>query len=134
MIMSIWQGAGFQMVIFLAGLQDIPGELYDAARIDGATGWRCFRHITLPLLKNKTIFVILSTTILAFKLFDQVMVISNGTGGPNNATLTAILLLYREGYKQQHIGYASAIALLFFLIVLVISLVQRYLMKNNEEG
>ncbi len=130
MILSIWQGVGFQMVIFLAGLQDIPAELYEAARVDGASKWQQFRFVTLPQLRNTTIFVVITTTILAFKLFTQVWVLTKG--GPQNATMTTIVFLYRQGFRQLRVGYASTIAVVFFLIVLTISLFQRVFLK--EEG
>jgi multiple sugar transport system permease protein len=130
MILSIWQGVGFQMVIFLAGLQDIPAELYEAARVDGAGKWQQFRFVTLPQLRNTTIFVVVTTTILAFKLFTQVWVLTKG--GPQNSTMTTIVFLYRQGFRQLRVGYASTIAVVFFLIVLSISLFQRVFLK--EEG
>ena len=128
MILSVWQGVGFQMIIFLAGLQDIPGELYEAARVDGASRHQQFWFVTLPQLKNTTIFVVLTTTILAFKLFTQVWVLTKG--GPQNSTMTTIVLLYRQGFRQLRVGYASTIAIVFFLIVLVISILQRVFLKE----
>ncbi len=129
-ILSIWQGVGFQMVIYLAGLQDIPGELYESANVDGAGTWKKFLHITLPQLRNTTIFVAISTTILAFKLFTQVWVLTQG--GPRKATMTSIVYLYRQGFQQLKVGYASAIAILFFVIVLAISLVQRHFLQEER--
>ena len=131
MFMSIWQGVGFQMLIFLAGLQDIPKVLYEAATIDGADGWKQFLHITLPQLKNTTTFVIISTTILALRLFDQVKIMTNG--GPRGATYTIILHLYNVGFRKLNVGYASSITVIFFLIVLVISLIQRALLGETRE-
>ena len=130
MILSVWQGVGFQMVIYLAGLQGIPVELYEAGRVDGANAWQQFWQITIPQLRNTTIFVIISTTILAFKLFTQVWVMTKG--GPQGATKTIIVLLYEEGFKMLHVGYASAIGVLFFLIVLAVSLIQRVYLKEER--
>jgi len=127
MVLSIWQGAGFQMVIFLAGLQDIPGELYEAARVDGATRSQQFFKITLPMLRNTTLFVIISTSILSFKLFQQVWVMTKG--GPQNSTITAILYLYNQGFRQLKVGYASSVAVVFFIIVLAIALIQRRFLR-----
>jgi multiple sugar transport system permease protein len=132
MLLSIWQGVGFQMVIFLAGLQDIPETLYEAARIDGANLWQQFRHVTLPGLRNTVIFVIISSTILAFKLFTQVEVMTFGQGGPQDSTMTMILYLVRRGFKEQSVGYAAAIAVIFVLIVLAISLAQRVLFREER--
>lgn len=131
MLMSIWQGVGFQMLIFLAGLQEIPITLYEAARIDGANKWKQFWKITLPQLKNTTVFVVISTTILAFRLFTQVKVMTNG--GPSGATYTVVLHLYNQGYQRQYIGYASAITVVFFLIVLAISIIQRKILGEERE-
>lgn len=132
MLLSIWQGVGFQMVIYLAGLQEIPDSLYEAAQVDGANKRQQFFAITLPQLKNTTMFVILSTTILAFKLFDQVQVMTDG--GPQNASMTTMLHVVKMGWGQLKVGYASAISIVFFLIVLVISIIQRIALNQNEEG
>lgn len=132
-ILSIWQGVGFQMVIFLAGLQEIPQELYEAAQIDGAGRWQQFLNVTLPCLRNTTIFVVISTTILAFKLFVQVDVMTFGTGGPFDSTVTTILHLVNQGFRQQRVGYASAISVIFVLIVLAISIFQRSVLTNQEK-
>jgi len=131
MLMSIWQGAGFQMLIFLAGLQEIPEILYEAATIDGANKWRKFWNITLPQLKNTTTFVLISTTILALRLFDQIKIMTNG--GPNDSTYTVILHLYNSGFSKQRVGYASAITVVFFLIVLAISIVQRLILREERD-
>jgi len=130
MVLSIWQGVGFQMVIYLAGLQEIPEALYEAAAIDGANKIQEFFHITLPLLRNVTIFVVVSTTILAFRLFTQVEVMTQG--GPQNATLTSVLHLVNTGFRNQRIGEASAITVVFFLFVLAISLVQRSFLREER--
>jgi multiple sugar transport system permease protein len=130
MILSIWQGVGFQMVIYLAGLQEIPRELYEAAEVDGANKWKQFLNITWPQLRNTTIFVVLTTTILAFKLFDQVKVMTNG--GPQNASMTTIVYVIEQGWGQLKVGYASAISVVFFIIVLVISLLQRRIIPEER--
>ncbi len=130
MMLSIWQGVGFQMVIFLAGLQDIPAELYEAARVDGASRGQSFWYVTLPQLKNTTVFVVITTTILAFKLFTQVWVLTKG--GPQNSTMTTIVYLYRQGFRELRVGYASTIAVVFFLIVLGISLLQRVFLRERD--
>ena len=129
MLLSIWQGVGFQMVIYLAGLQEIPSSLYEAAQVDGANKWQQFTNITLPQLRNTTIFVLLSTTILAFKLFDQVKVMTNG--GPQNASMTTMVHVVEMGWGQLKVGYASAISIVFFLIVLSVSMIQRSIMKEK---
>jgi multiple sugar transport system permease protein len=130
MILSVWQGVGFQMVIYLAGLQSIPGELYEASLVDGANLWQQFWYITIPQLRNTTIFVVISTTILAFKLFTQVWVMTRG--GPQGSTKTDIVYLYEQGFRMLRVGYASAVAVLFFLIVLTVSLIQRVYLKEER--
>jgi multiple sugar transport system permease protein len=132
MLLSIWQGVGFQMVIYLAGLQDIPEELYEAAQIDGANRLQQFFYVTLPQLRNTTIFVVLATTILAFKLFTQVWVMQGPAGHPQGATNTTMVYVVNQGFKQGKIGYASAITVLFFLIVLAVSLLQRVFLREER--
>jgi multiple sugar transport system permease protein len=130
MLLSIWQGVGFQMVIFLAGLQEIPGEVYEAAEVDGANKLQQFFNITIPQLRNTIIFVVVATTILAFKLFDQVKVMTDG--GPQNASMTTMLYAIDQGWGQLKVGYASAITVVFFVIVLVVSLFQRRFLREER--
>jgi multiple sugar transport system permease protein len=133
MVLSIWQGVGFQMLVFLAGLQAIPGDLYEASTLDGATSWRQFRYITLPLLKNTTIFVLVTTTIYAFQLFTQVQIIAaSGASAPVDSFRTMVMLMVHEGFRNGKIGYASALSVVFFAIVLVISLVQRLVLREER--
>ena len=105
LIVGLWQSAGFQMVIFLAGLQDIPAELYEASSIDGAGKWRQFRHITLPGLRNTLIFVITVTSVFAFRLFDSVYIMTKG--GPLGSTSTMLLQMFTVGFNQLQIGRGS---------------------------
>ncbi len=129
-IMSAWQGAGFQMLVFLAGLQSISPELYEAATLMGANAWQRFVHVTLPGLRNTIIFVLVSTTLMAFGLFTQVDVMTSG--GPLDSTSTVVYHAVRSGFKQQDIGYGSTITLVFFAVVLLISAVQRMLVAKGE--
>lgn len=129
-ILSIWQGVGFQMVIFLAGLQEIPQEMYEAADIDGASKGQLFWFVTLPLLKNTIIFVVLTTTILAFGLFDQVNILTQG--GPLGATNTLTYFMITKGFNELKVGYGSAIAVVFFIIVVIISLILRRFMREER--
>lgn len=128
-IMSIWQGAGMQMMLFVAGLQQIPESLYEASGIDGANAWQQFRYVTLPGLRNVLVFIFLTITIAAFQLFDQPFVMTNG--GPDNATTTTVLHMYRTGFREQNIGYASAIAVIFFIIIVSINFIQRYAIREK---
>ncbi|MCC8180311.1 MAG: sugar ABC transporter permease [Planctomycetes bacterium] len=131
-ILSAWQGFGFQMVIYLAGLQSINPELYEAARVEGTSRWGEFWHVTMPGLRNTHIFVIVTTTISAFKLFTQVQMLTQG--GPRGATNTVTRYLYEIGFSRGRVGQAAAVAVVFFLVVLLISLAQRLLMKEEREG
>jgi len=133
MILSIWQGVGFQMVIYLAGLQEIPLSLYEAANIDGANKVQQFFHVTVPQLRNTTIFVLMSTTILAFKLFTQVIVMQGSTGQPQGTTRTMMVYTYNQGFQRGKIGYASAVTVVFFLIVLAASMLQRVFLREERE-
>ncbi len=128
--MSVWQGAGFQMMIFLAGMQAIPPALYEAARLENAGHWQCFRRITLPLLKNTMIFVVYITTVFAFKLFVQPHLITRG--GPRGATRTLILMLYDEAFTNLRYGKAAAISVVFFAVVLAMSLIQRRFLPGED--
>lgn len=127
---SIWQGVGFQMVILLAALQSIPVELYEAAEVDGAGRLQQFLYITLPQLRNALIFVILVTTILAFRLFDQVQIMTQG--GPNNATTTVIYESVNAAFGSQQIARGAAMTTVFFIIVLSLTLLQRYCLKQEK--
>jgi multiple sugar transport system permease protein len=129
MFMSIWQAVGFHMVIWLSGLQTIPPELYEAADIDGADRWEKFRYVTWPGLRNTRTFILVTITIAALSLFAQINIMTNG--GPLDATTTVVFQAVRIGYQQQQTAYASAISLVFFILVLAVSLVQRYLTREK---
>lgn len=124
-IMSAWQWVGFNTVLFLAGLQNIPKVLYEAATVDGANTWDQFFRITLPLLAPTTFFVVITTTIQAMQVFEQVFILIPGTpAGPGNSTLTMVLYLYQKGFQRFEQGYASAIAWVLFILILGATLVQ----------
>lgn len=129
-VMSAWQAMGFHMVIWLSGLQTIPGELYEAAALDGATAWEQFVHVTWPSLLQTRTFILITITIAAFSLFTQVNIMTQG--GPLDSTSTVVYQAVRTGFQQQQTGYASAISLVFFVIVLAVSLAQRYLTRDKE--
>jgi multiple sugar transport system permease protein len=130
--LSAWATFPYQMLIYLAGLQDIPQDLYEAAKLDGAKAWQRFRYVTWPGLRNVNIFLLIITTVGALKLFTQVDILTKG--GPNGATTTIIHYLFKQGYATQKIGYASAVAVFFFLAVTAIALFQRRLLKNEGEA
>lgn len=122
-LFSIWAGVGLQTVLILAGLQSVDVQLYEAARIDGANTLQQFWNVTVPELKNTLIFVFLSATIQSFKLFTQVLVLTQG--GPLGSTNTAVYMIYDTGFIDQRLGYSSALSVVFFIFVLIISRIQQ---------
>ncbi|WP_215143304.1 carbohydrate ABC transporter permease [Exiguobacterium qingdaonense] len=133
MVMNIWSTVPFFMTIYLAGLQDIPSSLYEAASLDGANAWQKLMKITVPNLTPVTNYVLLMGIIGCFQLFDQAYIISGGTGGPNNATLTFSLIIYQYAFKTiGTMGYASALAIILTAIIFTVSMIARKL--NKEES
>lgn len=131
-VVSIWQGVGFQMVILLAALQDVPTELYEASAIDGANKWQQFRRVTVPGIRNALIFVLTITTILAFRLFEQPWLMPRSIGGPLDSTRTAMVHMVDIGFGQQAIGRGSAVAVIFFFIVLALTIFQRSFLREED--
>lgn len=129
-LMSIWQAVGFHMIIWLAGLQTIPADLYEAADLDGAGTWQKFRYVTWPGLRATRSFILVTITIAALSLFAQIKIMTNG--GPLDSTSTIVFQSVRAGYGQQQTAYASAISLVFFVLVLTVSLVQRFLTRDKD--
>jgi multiple sugar transport system permease protein len=127
-IMSVWKNFGYNMIIFVAGLQSIPSQLYEAARMDGAGGWQQFKDITLPMLAPTMIFVSIIVMIGNFQLFTEPYVMTQG--GPVNSTLSIVLLMYQQGFRWWNLGYAAAMAFVLFGVILLISLVQSRLQKR----
>ena len=121
--MSAWQGAGYQMMIFLAGLQGIPRDQYEAASVDGATKFKQFLYITLPGLKGTIKYVIMITMIQAMKLFTQPYIMTQG--GPKNSTKTLVYYIYAQGFQKGNFGYACSIAAVFFVIVVCMSMAMK---------
>mgnify|MGYP003361933914 FL=1 len=129
-LLSIWQAVGLHMIIWLSGLQGIDPALYEAADLDGANGWQRFRYVTWPGLHSTMVFILVTITIAALGLFVQVDVMTSG--GPQDATSTLVYHAVRKGYREQDMGYGSAISLIFFVSVLVISLIQRRLTREKN--
>jgi ABC-type sugar transport system permease subunit len=129
MVMSIWAAVGFHMVIWLAGLQAIPAELYEAATVDGANHWHQFRYVTWPGLRPTLVVVVVTETIGALGVFAQINIMTQG--GPLDSTSTIIFHAVRMATGQRNIGYASALSLIFFLMVLGISLLQGYWARDR---
>lgn len=128
--MSAWQGAGYQMMIFLAGLQGIPKEQYEAASVDGATKFKQFLYITLPGLKGTIKYVIMITMIQAMKLFTQPYIMTQG--GPKDSTRTLVYYIYTEGFQRGNFGYACSIAAVFFVIVVCLSLAMKKIIAATD--
>jgi multiple sugar transport system permease protein len=130
----VWQQLGFQVVIFLAGLEAIPRVYYEAAALDGANGWQRFRHITLPLLNPTIIFSLVLATTGFLQLFAQVVNLNFGDqGGPLNSTLTVATYIYQKGFQSFTMGYASAVTVVLFIIILLITVVQLRVLRQRVE-
>ncbi|HRE29719.1 MAG TPA: sugar ABC transporter permease [Anaerolineales bacterium] len=129
--MSIWQAVGFHMVIWLAGLQTIPGVLYEAAAVEGAGAWDQFVHVTWPGLRNTAVFILVTITMAAFGLFTQINVMTRG--GPLDSTTTLVFQAVQKGFEKQDIAYGSAISVVFFALVLVVALIQRFVTREQGE-
>jgi multiple sugar transport system permease protein len=129
-LLAVWRQFGYSMIIFIAGLQTIPEELYEAARIDGAGWWKQFRHITVPMLGPTFLFVGIVTAIGYLQLFAEPYVMTNG--GPLNKTLSVVMLMYQQGFKWWRMGYAAAVAFILFLITGFATIVQMKLQGGRR--
>lgn len=127
-IMSVWKGFGYSMIIFLAALKDIPRSYYESAEIDGATSWQKFWRITFPLVSPITFFLVVMNLITSMQVFDQMYAMTKG--GPNDATLSIVYYLYKNGFEFFRMGYASAIAWGLFIVILVLTLIQLKVQKK----
>lgn len=128
MIVAIWQNIGYSMVLFLAGLQNIPQEVYEAGAIEGAVGWKKFRYLTLPLISPTTFFVLTISVIFSFQVFDLAFVMTDG--GPSNATNTVVFYIYQNAFRFYQMGYASAAAWILFVVIFILTLLQ-YRLQNR---
>jgi multiple sugar transport system permease protein len=127
-MVAVWKGVGYNMVIFLAALQGVPGELYESARIDGANRWNVFWNVTWPMISPSTFFVTVTSIINSFQVFDLTTVLTGG--GPANATNTLVMYIYQNAFLFFRMGYASAIAYTLFAIVLIFTLLQTLVAKR----
>jgi multiple sugar transport system permease protein len=127
-LLSVWKNFGYNMLVFLAGLQSIPEELYEAAQLDGASGWQRFRHVTLPMLGPTFVFVGVVTMIAAFQIFSEPYVMTQG--GPLKSTTTLVLFMYEEGFRWWRLGISAAIAVVLFILTLAGTLLQLRLRKE----
>jgi multiple sugar transport system permease protein len=128
---TLWESFGYYMVIWLAGLQGVPNELYDAARVDGAGGWRLHRYVTLPMLRPTAAFVVVVSTIGALQVFGSIFILTGG--GPVYATTTIAFHIYSQAFNFGGFGYASALSIFFFVVVLIISLIQSKYLRFGED-
>ncbi len=131
-VVATWQNIGFSMVVYLAGLQGIPRDLYEAASLDGATGWKAFRRITWPLLGPTTFFLLVYSIIVSFQVFDVVYVLTRG--GPGRATTFLVQYAYDEGFNRRRQGYAAAIGVVIYVLVLAFTAVQWRVSKTRDEA
>jgi ABC-type sugar transport system permease subunit len=128
--MTIWTSLGFNFIIALAGMQAIPQDLYESARIDGAGGWPMFRHITLPLLSPTLLFLFIISTISTFQAFTQFNVLI-ANEGPNGSTNVMVYALFNSFFKENRYGFASAIAVVLFIVILILSIIQFRLLDRR---
>lgn len=132
--LNIWTTSGTMMVLYLAALQDIPAHLYEAAAVDGANPVQRFFRITIPLLTPTTFFVVTLGLIGTFQVFDQAFVISNGSGGPEKSTLTAVFYIYQQAFKETgRMGVAAAGAVVLLVVILVVTLLQRFIIRSEQD-
>ena len=131
-LMAVWSSVGVYMIIFLSGLQEIPQTLYEAAEIDGASKLQMFFKITLPLIKPTFFFNLVISVIGTLQMFDQSYIISQGSGGPLDSTMTMVLYLYNKAFKEGEMGYASAIAFVICAILFILTLIQKRIFKEEE--
>ncbi|TKJ91177.1 lactose ABC transporter permease [Paenibacillus sp. CFBP13512] len=131
MFITMWKGLGYYMMLYLAGLQSIPTDLYEASMIDGASRWQTIYRITIPLLRPHILFCTLISLMGAIRVFDEVFVLTNGKGGPGTATLTSSLYIYQKGLVQFNFGYASALGLIVSVIVGILSIL---VFRLNKKG
>lgn len=127
-LMSVWKSFGFGMVVFLAGLQAIPQQLYEAARVDGTSPWQSFRNVTLPMLSPALFFVIVTSIIGSFQVFDQALIMTNG--GPGTRTTTLVMYIYRTGFENYDQGYAAAQSLVLFAFIVLITVTQFFFQRR----
>ena len=130
-IAYLWQDYGYNLVIFIAALQGIPQELKEAAMIDGASSWRVFWHVTVPLLRPTLLFVCVMTMLSSFQVFDVIQVMTNG--GPNHQTRVLVLDIYENAFRYQRMGWAAATAFVLLVLMVVVTLVQMRLLRTEWE-
>jgi ABC-type sugar transport system permease subunit len=131
-IISIWKFSGYNVIIFTAAIQSVPIEYYEAASVDGSNGWTDFRYITLPLIQPSIVFSVITGAIGSFQVFDSVYVITQAMGGPNFSTMTLLVYLYKHAFDGMRFGYGSAVSIIMFVILLVLTLLQLKIGRGSE--
>jgi putative chitobiose transport system permease protein len=134
MLLTIWAGVGYYSVIFLAGLQNIPEELYDAARIDGCNDFQKHRYVSIPGLRPQIVFVAVISSLAALKVFDEIYVLTNRTGGILDSGVTLVFYLWKQAFQLDHAGYASAVAIGLLAITLVFSVFNVRILERGQEA
>lgn len=134
MLMTIWTGVGYYMVVFLAGLQSIPEELYEAAELDGCNAVQKHWHVSVPGLRPSMVFVAVISSLSALKVFDEIYVLTNGTGGTLNSGTTMVFYLWKQAFQLQNVGYASAVALVLLVITLTFSFINIRFLEQRENA
>lgn len=134
MLLTIWAGFGYYAVIFLAGLQNIPEELYDAARIDGCNDFQKHRYVSIPGLRPQIVFVFIISSLAALKVFDEIYVLTNRTGGILDSGTTMVFYLWKQAFVLSHAGYASAVAIALLVVTLAFSIVNVRILERGQEG
>jgi multiple sugar transport system permease protein len=129
-LMSVWKGPGYNIIIFLTGLKNIPSHLYEAATVDGANSWQKFRHITWPMLSPVTFFILIMSIIGSFQVFAQIYMMTPG-GGPMNSTMTVVFYLYKVAFTDFHFGYAAAIAFELFIMIFTLTILQKLVIEKR---
>jgi putative chitobiose transport system permease protein len=133
MLMTIWTGVGYYMVVFLAGLQSIPDELYEAAELDGCNAVQKHWHVSVPGLRPSMVFVAVISSLSALKVFDEIYVLTNGTGGTLNSGTTMVFYLWKQAFQLQNVGYASAVAIVLLIITLTFSFINVRFLERRED-
>jgi putative chitobiose transport system permease protein len=134
MLMTIWMGVGYYAMIFLAGLQNIPEELYDAAQIDGANAFQKHLHVSVPGLRPQIVFVFVISSLAALKVFEEILVLTNRTGGILDSGVTMVFYLWRQAFRLSHAGYASAVAIALLVLTLAFSVINVRLLERGVEA
>jgi putative chitobiose transport system permease protein len=134
MLMTVWLGVGYYMMIFLAGLQNIPDELYDAAQIDGCNSWQKHWYVSIPGLRPQITFVTIISSLAALQVFNEIFTLTNGTGGVLQSGYTVVYYLWQQAFRLSHAGKASAIAMVLLLITLIFSMMNIRLLERGAEA